>query len=123
MEAQESFVVLAVAGVTLVAVMATFVAVFFAALHVGRKVGEHGGITGAILGGRVTQTLGEVQAAPRNIASIRLRVLGVEREDGAREAGLEIAVNAKLGYRLTAVRLTPEEARRVADALEDAGRG
>ena len=94
--------------------------VFFLGFRTVRKVSEHGSIAGALYDGRVGRVLGELEGAPRGIAKVKLKVVEVECEGPA--VGIEIHVNARLGYNLRAVRLSAEEALRVADALEAVAR-
>lgn len=94
-------------------VVAVIGVIVFSAL---RKVHRHGGMAGALYDGRVGRTYGEVDAASGAFSKVRLKVVDVEREPPA--VGLEILVTARLGFNMRAVRLTPEEALRLADTLE-----
>lgn len=85
-----------------------------------RRVNRHGSVAGAIYGGRVDHVYGEVEAAPAGIAKVRLKVVGLDAEAPA--VGLELHVNARLSYGMRPVRLTPDEALRIAAALEAAAR-
>jgi hypothetical protein len=111
---------LLVVGAFLLAFLAVLVLVAVVGVRTLGKVSRHGGVAGALYDGRVARTFGELDAVPRGIASVRVKVVGIERESPA--VGIEIHVNAKLGYSMRAVRLTPEEALRMADALESAAR-
>jgi hypothetical protein len=93
---------------------------FFLGFRTMRKVSEHGSIAGALYEGRVGRVIGELEGAPRGIAKVTVKVVSVEREVPA--VGIEVHVNARLGYHMRAVRLTAAEALRVADALEAAAR-
>jgi hypothetical protein len=116
----DSLPLLLVAGFILLGFVAMSAVILVVMIRTVSRVGRHGGIAGALYDGRVAHTYGELEAAPRGIAKVRLKVVGVEREAPA--VGLEIHVNARLGYNMRAVRLTPDEALRVAEALEAVAR-
>lgn len=94
--------------------------VAFIAIRLLGKVNRHGSVAGALYDGRVGRTHGEIEGAPMGLARMRLKIVDVVHEPPG--VGLEIHANAKLAYRMTAVRLTREEALRVADALEAVAR-
>jgi hypothetical protein len=105
-------------GLFLLAFLTVAGLVLLVAIKTLGKVGKHGSIAGALYQGRVAQTYGKLEVAPRGIAKVTLGVVGVEGEPPA--VGIEVHVNARLGYSMRAVRLTADEALRVADALEAA---
>lgn len=112
----DSLLLLAIAGAVLLGFVMMVFAVGAVMVRTVGRMRRYGGVTGALHEGRVGRTYGELDAAPRGIANVRIRVVGVEREVPA--VGLEVHTNARVGYAIRAVRLTPEEALRVADALE-----
>lgn len=94
------------------------VLLFIASRVVGdiRQVKRHRSLAGALYDARVAHTYGALQVAPRGMTERSVKVVGLELEHPG--VGLEVQERGRLGFRLHAVRLTPDEAVRLAAVLE-----
>jgi hypothetical protein len=82
-----------------------------------------GSLVGAMLGGRVRETLGEIplQKSPGGFSSTILRVHVVEPRNGGEPfIGLAVTNKAPLGASMVPFRLTREQAREAAELLRRA---
>ncbi len=77
------------------------------------------GFKGALFGGAIERTVGEITLARRGILGGRLKVHRVAAEHG-RMVGIEIVFWTPLSYQMIPVTLTSEEAKRLGEMLTQA---
>lgn len=84
------------------------------------RIVRYRGVRGAMLGARIAETVGEVHAHQRRIAtSAKVRVHKLEEgSDGDLDVGLEIVVSGAGSWNSTPVALTKAEASELAGLLE-----
>ena len=81
-----------------------------------------GSLVGALLGGRIKDTIGEVSLHSQRIGTCVLRVHTLEPSDGGPlEVALAITTKAVLSASLTSYELSQGEARELASLLQRAG--
>jgi hypothetical protein len=76
------------------------------------------GFKGAVLGGRIVKTIGEVQKT-HSFATETLRIHVVDR-NGEKCVGIELSHFAYLSYSMTGLSISRSDARRLADMIQAA---
>ena len=83
---------------------------------------RNGNLVGALLGGRIKETIGEVSLQTRGIGSRVLRVQTLEPSDGGpMQVALAITTKSALSGSVTPFKLSQDEARQLATFLQRAG--
>ncbi len=80
------------------------------------------GFKGALFGGRISKSYGEVKLAKKGMMSTGLGVHGITTDDGSR-IGIEIVHKSPFGFQMTPVTLTKTEAQELAQLLLTAAGG
>ena len=88
-------------------------------VHMFTRVARYGGIKGAIFGGQVTHTFGELTLPRDGIVRTTVRVHRIERPGGA-TIGIEVVHTTPISYRSTPLRLEPEGAQWLLQTLQGA---
>jgi hypothetical protein len=99
--------------------------VFFAifalvAANMLRKVVQNGGFRGALFGAPIRTTVSEIELHGRGMVKSRLKVHTLAGDSGAPQVGVEIAHSSVVSWQMTPISLSTEEARRLAEALNQA---
>lgn len=82
---------------------------------------KHGSLAGAMLGGRITRTVGEVELASGGLYSTVLRIGILETDEpGAPQVAMTVVSKAALSASMTPFRLSAAQARRLITLLEQA---
>ena len=88
------------------------------------KALKYGGFKAAMLGGRIEQTVGEVEGLGQGPVTVKLRVHALTDDDGDRAVGIEIVATSIASYQMLPITLTERRAKDlialVQEALSDA---
>jgi hypothetical protein len=95
----------------------------FVAVFVGTFVWKYfrsGSLTGALLGGKISKSIGEIQLSSGNMSSRVMRVYSMKSSDGEKFVGLSIVSKAAFGASMAPFRLTNAQAGELALMLQQA---
>ncbi len=92
--------------------------------YFGWRYFRHGGLVGALLGGKTTKVLGEVDSGPTGLLTHVLRVERMERP-GTGEQFIALIATSKSGLSLNVApfKLSPSQARELSKLLDLAAGG
>lgn len=80
------------------------------------RIIKYKGFRGALFGGEITKTFGEIELSKPGMLKTKLRIHRI-KADGKNDVGIEVISKSPLSYHVYPVKLSREEATRLAELI------